>query len=1270
MHKRRRTGNLDAPLPTRPTSLDLAHSIRRTTSRRPPPGAFSPVANLVALATPRPTDASSDAALLAGQVPFPNPSTTTTTPPPPLSITLTYLSGAPSAASSPRYSFRLAVPPIPSSTSSPVRIKLLSFGPDGTNLLCVSGPDDVEDLDAPDDHVTVFEQSESGCVDQWVAVLHEDVARLGARGKGTSQAHGAKDGKEVVSVRWVGEPRTWFANDDARGVQHGDSPAHPAKPLLCAPPRSAPLSGTAFVAVLSSDEIVFVHLPRTLPLLPNIVCMPLHPPPSALVSTSSQTASAPGATPLSPSQRSLSLTAVPTPPTAVPNPVGLAETMATATGLASTATSTSTATATTLPAAPTDHSTPTASISQLVGSLISTLPLALDASLPLPIAPSPAAGAGNAAMKDELRAAEVANSIEGDTSNGSNRRRRKRKRVRLAEVGSVRSNRATVEAGETTFVVATVTRRSRSKPRTSPVAAGPNTVDASVVPEPLALDGSASNLAPSTSVGAQDAAPTVPELIDLSASLGMSLDDDNFDINALDGFDFGSLDAAFGSNPPPPPATTTNVFDAKDASGPNSVGKSPKKDGNDEGTPSKEELEWDAWDHARADGDDEERPARDKWKIELSEVRIEMAHPDGPRLTVRPQPDFFALPPSTPLDSAPSDAGHDELVPVDDDDAEITRIAFLEDRNIPTVAAPTPAKGSEEAVDLELLVSSTSTGHVPRTYLSTYAFSREACALSDAFAHLECKKAEVAAVELGEWSVRHTASARIPDRSTVTCMSTRSSGRRLATLLAVTAGPPSTASGSSESSDRKVELASKAIVLDSHSLAPIASAETALAAFGFLDRLLVSPNGAVVVALAEDASSGTARPVIAAAPPSPATPEDCARLLATSIVSRRDASDVLGVIVSAYRDPHAIEEILDRAHALLQAQLTSARPLPATSVQFELLGLAAALYGSRSAPPRLDGCERSKVARGLVECAAAARAFAKSERRQRGVEKSATYRCEMDALWPLVGHASWYSQFVDGLVRDALLPSTDTKAAVFLHLLHPVSLSLHSQLCTSILGLSTSLSTLAAAPEPDMGLAEEEMVDLASKVIEDAVKAEQGGMLKWKSVLDKVRDVEGLDPGLASSSALTTLRVPESVYPQAHAVQTILRETYPSVARSSSDHDPLPPSPPYTPDGTTPTRSFEFDVVRRCQLSRTVPSSSSSSSSSSSVGGSNGPVGNAVGSMMKQCLRCGVKSGAVNPTLTTTMAATAEPTGTLRTWAEIEDGWRARCSCGGFWRIV
>ena len=93
----------------------------------------------------------------------------------------------------------------------------------------------------------------------------------------------------------------------------------------------------------------------------------------------------------------------------------------------------------------------------------------------------------------------------------------------------------------------------------------------------------------------------------------------------------------------------------------------------------------------------------------------------------------------------------------------------------------------------------------------------------------------------------------------------------------------------------------------------------------------------------------------------------------------------------------AISDLLEDTHSLVQAQLPSSRPLQNTSIQFDILGIAAALFNSSNTS---DASSRSKMktAEGLVECAAAVRAFTKVEKRQRGAEKIPGYRCETGEL--------------------------------------------------------------------------------------------------------------------------------------------------------------------------------------------------------------------------------------------------------------------------------
>ncbi|GAA5954134.1 hypothetical protein JCM3765_005299 [Sporobolomyces pararoseus] len=1182
MSKRRRVAAVGTEEKSYNSTSDLV-ALLESSSTNSRPSSFSPTANLIAVAgLPSQSSSTSDSILFSpSPLAIPEPRQ-------PLAIHLTYLSG-PSSASIPRLNFRLQLPLLPPSLSITAsnEIKLLSFSPDGAYLLSVSGSTDAEN-DGTDDYLTVFEQSETGCIDQWNMVLHEQAARFGARGNGTATTlTSGADGKEVMSVRWVGEPRSWYPNPE---YSNEDENKAGQKPFSCAPPRSSPLSGAAFVAVLSSDEIVFVHLPRTSPLLPNIVCMPLHPPPSALASPFSKNSDLPEVTALSPSRRALSLTAVPTPPTSLSTTIDSTLPMISAGGILPVSMNNGA-----VPGGPVDQPTPTSHISQLVGSLVSTLP-SLDASLPLPVAPSPAAGAGNAALKEELRAAELANSIDGESPNGTSKRRR---RIRLADVGAVRGSRMTSEAGSTTFLVATLTRRSRSKPRRP-------------------LSSKIENSASSTQVKQEPSNTTAPQAIPETTTnivndlgLNMNLDEENFDLAALDGFDFTSLDAAFGSSSDTAAKPTTTVKDPS----------SPEKKGPTDESGDDVAKDWEEWEKKNADSQgEEEEGEKDQWKVELSEVNIDMLNADGPRLTVKPQPHFYASPPTFSSDEA---VGGDA---VQIRDASITHLVFLEDNQLP-VNETSSTVGSESSVDLRLLAVSTScSNYSPQTSLASYDFSNESYALSDAFSHLECRKADVQTVNLGEWSTRFVSEAALPPSMVLTAISPRSNGRELGTFLAVVA--------ESKNLKEKTEEAkwkSKVTILSSETLQSVESqTETILPDSSFYSSVVLSPNAAVVVCLPRATLSSGPRPVIAA---SPFATQDCATRIALSLIKQSDSTDVSGVAMAGKEDSQSLYNLLDSTHSLVQAQLPPNRPLFNTSIQFDLLGIAASLLAS-SNPSDSQAKTKIETAQGLIDCAAALRAFTKVEKKQQGsTESAAAYRCETDALWPLVGHSTWYSEFVERLIRDVLRSASGPPSPLLLHFLHPLARSLHTRLFASITGFSSTLSTLAASPEAGMSVAEQEMMDLASQVVKDAVR---GGFESWKTLMEDIADVERSSFG----SSLSTVTIPQTFYPHTTSVISFLREAYPDLAPSAKDSLPSPP--------TSPAFSAvnELDAIRKCQL----PASKSQSTFE--------PQPSTQMMMMKQCSRCGKKTGAVSAA------------GVEGVWANFEECWRSKCACGGLWRTL
>ena len=106
-----------------------------------------------------------------------------------------------------------------------------------------------------EDVMTVFEQRR-GCINEWDVGWHERVGNFGEGGEG---------GKQVVSVRWLGEARkVRFLSCHSPSTRRANcqqwystpTPSEPpSRPLFCAPHRSPPIVGSAFVLVLSTSEV-------------------------------------------------------------------------------------------------------------------------------------------------------------------------------------------------------------------------------------------------------------------------------------------------------------------------------------------------------------------------------------------------------------------------------------------------------------------------------------------------------------------------------------------------------------------------------------------------------------------------------------------------------------------------------------------------------------------------------------------------------------------------------------------------------------------------------------------------------------------------------------------------------------------------------------------------------------------------------------------------------------------------------------------------------
>ena len=445
------------------------------------------------------------------------------------------------------------------------------------------------------------------------------------------------------------------------------------KPLYCAPPRSAPLEGVAFVAVLSSDEvrsggllftlsalslssfllrntrffcqILFMHFPRRVPTVggavpplfssPSVICLPLHSPPSSPLAGSTtsteddqksqgRSASSGLATPAAPTPVPLVLSLGPglgsvvVPP--VPQPNG---------SFKSTTTS---------------GDTPSATVDALVSSLAATTTTTTTAAGGGSKGGGAAAkpidlGSGQAALHAELETQQELARQEAEAEARANDnhtteiagRGRRRATVDKAAIGACRS-RGTAELGETVFVVASWSRGGRGLASNEKRRRG----GAIVGGEVAALANGGANTTELVKPGL-DATTTAPTNTTITTGGGDSfMAEDDFALMV----DFSSLDEAFGgasggtaaatiAGPTivPPPATA--VPSERDA--PNQNGAAAAMvNGHHSTAVAAEQSELDGALAEWEDGEDD-TGGNSKWKVELTEVRVEMLNSDGPR---------------------------------------------------------------------------------------------------------------------------------------------------------------------------------------------------------------------------------------------------------------------------------------------------------------------------------------------------------------------------------------------------------------------------------------------------------------------------------------------------------------------------------------------------------------------------------------------------------------------------------------------------------------
>ncbi|GAA5999437.1 uncharacterized protein JCM10292_001291 [Rhodotorula paludigena] len=1225
---KRSTGPVRAAVSPPPSLDSLVHALAHGTAAAQAPPVWSAHTNLLAVPLP-PAPQPAHAPLWADHEPFPATSATPT-----LAIQLTHLAGT--GAASPRTSTRLDVPLPASFPAASARISLLSFSPDASQLVAVvtargaSGGGGVAD-----DLVTVFEQR-SSCVDDWACVLQESVGRFGGARSSAGGSSGVADaaGKKVMSLRWIGEPRRWYPSPTFPDAAREEA----KKPLFCAPPRSAPVNGTAFVAVLSSEEILFIHMPNsstapssssTPAALPAIICLPLRPSPSSLAPSSPDSSAT--------SKADLSLTAIPTPPTPLPlsalallsaplangsvsasPPLASAAPVATANGTAGAV----------------DTPTPQATIDALVSSLLPTLDPSGTASSSTAAAATPLVG-GKTALQDELRLADAAASVLGTAFHGaaaaplaSGEVRGSRRRLMQAAIGACRS-RGTAELGETVLVVASRVRVERG----------------------VRLDGAAVGSRRGSRVGLEQTKTEQEDKEEKKAGAAASRDEPlavpSFDDELGMLADFTALDEAFGSGP-----SASSTADKAAAAPPADENKDVSADAEEE------RAELAAWAGVEAreacEGTNRDEGARERWRVELTEVRVEMVAMEGPRLTIRPQPPLYIDP--TPASSASDDGAHSPSDPL------LTHLTFLGDVSLPhplqfTSQSPSLASdGSEPAVDLCLLAvvahphrAEPDAAPTWRSTLSSYALSKEeAYTLSDAFSALEGRKFDAPNAVEGEsaWAARHAASADA--RGVLCAVEIRPGGGEWSSVMGVVAEPSTEGQGH----EGEVPWKTRVHRLSSVTLEPLDKNEVGemdeettflLPGSPLLHSLCVSPNGALLCGSPFSPSPSTQQPprslVIAASPLG--RPNELSDRLATrfaiGLARQGDVSDLVGR-VRGMSDAGTTLAVVQRTHEILRAMIPAEAMLDGTAMGMELLGVTTALFHGM---PGLS--KRGETAEKMLELAACARALKKADRQERG--KAGGWKPDFDATWPLVGHCVWFcTHFLDDLVSSCFASSPNHAASLpspvpaLLLLLHPFFRTLLSVTTSHLLHLASYLSG------PDSALSE--ALDLAKSVVEDAVQGALGGrgLAEWGKVVGKINSELDGGPAVASLSPplLATLSIPPSLEAQATAIRSILASAFPDyAARAASqkqDGSTALPTPP-----RSPAPSDEWDIVRRARLSGVAPTPTSE----------------------RQCLRCGRRTRALNAAAQALLAG-AE----VGRWKRFEDEWEGRCVCGGMWRRV
>ncbi|SCZ97001.1 BZ3500_MvSof-1268-A1-R1_Chr4-2g06923 [Microbotryum saponariae] len=639
-------------------------------------------------------------------------------------------------------------------------------------------------------------------------------------------------------------------------------------------------------------------------------------------------------------------------------------------------------------------------------------------------------------------------------------------------------------------------------------------------------------------------------------------DDDEFGLT-----DFNALDEAFGNGSP------------------NKVGAGTTNEEDEQGLKGVEEGD-EVWD----EGEDAQGT------IEMSELRIEMGiAAEGPQVTLRPLASVFV---NEPHSGEQDDGGtlQGELVQLD----WIEQVAGVVN-GLHLLAVTTTVSSSDELNgmsdhDANLVPTPTST-------LTTWSFSEETYVLAEAFASLEHKKGE-ATTGQKEWNSRRMQS--VTREGVVSCLDARHAKLRFGSVMIGVQGGAD-------------ELGTQLIVLDSETLQEVSGmVPTVLQRNDLYSELALSTLSALVCSLPVG-SARFFRPTICALNLG-AVAQDTSTLstrLALSFVQRSDNSDIIGRIIGAKDDVQTLTMIVETRNKL-QRMLPGSTVFENTPLMFELMGAISTIYNSS-----LGLALRGSIATDLLRLGVCLRAYRQCERRDRNQPIPAPsdpsippYRCESDAVWHLISHATWFCDFSRHLAQTCSSLPDDLSKPLGPHwvlLLHPFPRGLIKSIVEAILGLQAFLRGFP--------IHQNFTVDMAKMVLDDAVEYNGLILTEWRKVLDGFEGAVKVEPGTIKDALVEFSLPPGSVDSSVlSTITTALSNTSLFLPRGL-------PTPSSSADPTSP--STTYDIVRRCKLDR-------------------------VGSF-KVCTRCGEKAE----------RKVGNETGK---WAAYELGWETRCMCGGAWR--